>query len=427
VVALADWLERSRVEGGYGGPVVHWWRDCLIDCRAGHDWRYEGIVAGYLALHAAGGDERWLARAQCAADDLVTAQDAGGHFARSRFELNPGPGGTPHEAAASIALLRLAAVLGRNDGRRYLAAARAYLERGLIARLWDADQRVIGDRPGGSAFVPNKACTSIEALLLLAQASGEERWTYQYAVPSGEAILELQVQAPGDRLDGAIAQNREGRAVVEKYFPYYVARCVPALLALAKVTGRDELADAAVRAGRFVARCQEPDGGFPQVLYRDGRCHRFPRWVAATGDVQRCLGMLRPLGLEYDLATTDCWLAEGLLPHGGVMSARGFAAQASSSTPPHLPDLRDFLGVAGWADKAFRWLAETIDPSSLAAASAEAPRAGVLEVDCRFRGRRVSFRADGDGMAVRQGRRVVYRLRSAEAWPEVVEPWMAVR
>ena len=44
-----------------------------------------------------------------------------------------------------------------------------------------------------------------------------------------------------------------------------------------------EAAEAALRAMKFVARWQDPDGGFPQVVYADGRVNRFPRWVAAVG------------------------------------------------------------------------------------------------------------------------------------------------
>src|SRR6185369_14937464 len=106
-LALAGWLEATRGDDGFGGPVAHWWRDCLVDCRAGHDWRYEGIVAGYLALAAATGDGRWLAAARRAGDDVVAAQGPDGHYSRSQFEMNPGTAGTPHESGASIGLLRL--------------------------------------------------------------------------------------------------------------------------------------------------------------------------------------------------------------------------------------------------------------------------------------------------------------------------------
>ncbi len=51
VHGVEAWLEGSRVEyagggGGYGGPVVHWWRDSLLFCGPGFDWRYEGVITG---------------------------------------------------------------------------------------------------------------------------------------------------------------------------------------------------------------------------------------------------------------------------------------------------------------------------------------------------------------------------------------------
>ncbi len=40
---------------GYGGPVVHWWNHSLAYQGAGLDWRYEGIIDGYLS---SGGDRQ---------------------------------------------------------------------------------------------------------------------------------------------------------------------------------------------------------------------------------------------------------------------------------------------------------------------------------------------------------------------------------
>jgi hypothetical protein len=47
---LEAWLESMRGPGGYGGPVAHWWRQSLLYTGPGLDWRYEGIILGYLAL-----------------------------------------------------------------------------------------------------------------------------------------------------------------------------------------------------------------------------------------------------------------------------------------------------------------------------------------------------------------------------------------
>ncbi len=74
-VALLDaWLETMRGPDGYGGPVVHWWQDNLLYTGVGLDWRYEGIILGYLNLYRATGEERWLDKARRAGDDLVRGQ-----------------------------------------------------------------------------------------------------------------------------------------------------------------------------------------------------------------------------------------------------------------------------------------------------------------------------------------------------------------
>jgi hypothetical protein len=412
-----------RGERGYGGPVAHWWQDCLIDCRPGFDWRYEGIIAGCLDVHQRTGAASWLARARRAGDDLLAAQDGDGHFRQSRFELNPGRDGTPHEAAAATGLLRLALRLRGKDpaaSGHYLAAARANLERAHLARRWDGAARSFRDDPGQPSFVPNKACTLIEALLLLAEATGEERYAGEYAVPTAEAVLRHQVRRPGSRLDGAIAQNSFGARIVAKYFPYYVARCIPGLLAVHAYAGDDRFAEAARAAGRFVLRWRDDDGGFPQVVYGDERIARYPRWVAAVGDVLRGLDMLGPFGLSGDLAPTEEWLLAGCLPTGGVMTARGFARQARPEGGSGPPEFRDLLTVAGWADKAFRWLA------GKAEGEVTEPAPAAHEAEATFLGRRLTYRADADGVTLRERGRVVYRWRPGDDWAEA-EPWVAVR
>src|SRR5262249_44725907 len=83
VARLDAWLETMRVPGGYGGPVAHWWQQSLIYVGPGLDWRYEGIIAGYCQLCECTSDERWLAKARRAGDDLMAGQLPNGHFAAS--------------------------------------------------------------------------------------------------------------------------------------------------------------------------------------------------------------------------------------------------------------------------------------------------------------------------------------------------------
>lgn len=422
-VRIADWIESTRTAGGYGGPVAHWWRDCMVDCRAGHDWRYEGIICGYLGLRARTGDDRWLGRARRAGDDLIDAQGQHGTFSRSAFELNPRSGGTPHEAAASIGLLRLALAIRQPDpvgASRYLGAAERCLVVAHIERLWDSAVRSFRDVAGRPSFVPNKACTLVEALLLLAQATGETRYVEEYALPTADEVLRHQRRGRADPLDGAVAQNSLDGVVVRKYFPYYAARCIPALLDLASATGDGRYLDAAVAAGRFVARAQAPDGGFPQVLYELGEVNEHPRWVAALGDVLRAMALLEPYDVEWDPDPTEARLVDALYPNGAMPTASGFAHQGSRRDG-QLVEFRDLLPVVGWADKAFRYFGDRAKELH----SADAVETEVRR-SCVFRGRRGVFVMDARGVRLESAGRVVYWWRYGQGWAEA-EPWVIVR
>ncbi|NJK78804.1 MAG: hypothetical protein HC914_02390 [Chloroflexaceae bacterium] len=197
VLALDAWLDTMRGPMGYGGPVAHWWFNTLLYTGAGIDWRYEGIIIGYLNLYHQTSAHHWLSKARRAADDVVRAQQRDGRFAYSTFELNPATGGTPHEAACALALLHLAAVLqqhGDSQARYYqdIATRNLYLQ--AIARYWDDQTRSFRDAPGVPSFVPNKAATLAEALLLLARLTSDEWLALTYALPTLDAILALQVR-----------------------------------------------------------------------------------------------------------------------------------------------------------------------------------------------------------------------------------------
>ena len=432
VARAAAWLETMRAaapgappgdRGGYGGPVVHWWRDSLRYCGPGFDWRYEGIILGYLSLYRRSGRAPWLERARRAGDDLLAAQLPAGHYRYSGFELNPVSAGTPHEAAADAGLLALAAELkgaGDSAWSIYLEGARRNLTRFYIARLWHEETGRFCDDEAHASFVPNKAATVAEALLSLADLTGDEVWGEHYARPTLDAVLRCQVRRPGHPLDGAIAQSSAGRTTAEKYFPYYVARCVPALVRAAGRYQDRRYLDGALAAGAFVHRWRDPDGAFPQVVYPHGRAarvNRYPRWVGGIGDVLRALELLRPYGLDADTAPARRWLLDRQLASGSFRPAEGFAAQASQRPPPTPPDVRDLLPVAGWADKSFRYLAGVADPVDLP----EAPElvAASVELPCLFRGRPALFREDGAAVEVTEegrGRGVLYRWRKGEAW-----------
>ena len=363
---LDRWFDSIRVDwptAGYGGPVVHWWGHSLVFRGAGLDWRYESIVDGYLTLHRATGDPTWLEKAIRAGWDLVEGQLPNGHFMNSGFERNPETGGTPHEAAADIALLLLARELRETQpvvSQRYIDAARLNLHGFWIGKLWHSLSSTLWDRPGVPSFVPNKAATFVEAILPLAEVSGDEQLVERYAIPSADHIIGMQVARTGHLLDGAIAQNWFHEQKVDAYFPLYIARCIPPLLQLAERTGDRRYPDAAAAATQFLLRVRDRDGAFPQVLYCGGRQNRYPRWIAGVGDIVRALQAPQRVDERADPLPTVGWMLRGVRPDGHIASADGFG-----KIVPFLSRrdrFADEVGVVGWCDKSFRVLAAMIEP-----------------------------------------------------------------
>jgi uncharacterized protein YyaL (SSP411 family) len=442
VASLDAWLETMRGPGGYGGPVAHWWQNCFQFTGAGLDWRYEGIIIGYLNLYRQTGDEHWLLKARRAGDDLVRGQLPTGNFRNSCFELNPYTGGTPHEAACDLALLHLAEVLRKRSDpiwQTYLATAERNIRGYYIEWLWDSGARAFRDHPRIPGFVPNKAATLVEALLKLAALTGDEALVEHYALPTLEAILAHQVR--GDPLDGAIHQHSQNGRFVARFFPYYIARCIPGLVAGYERTNDERYLDAARRAMAFVLRWRYRDGSFPQVVYPGGQVNRYPQWIAAVGDILRAMALLAGCGFEADPQPTLEWLLQGQEPTGAFRTAWGFASQISQRKPCPLPEFRDLLPVVGWSSMAFRYLTEalsTVDPSTSLRTGGRPPTTDLerqlpvgnpppFEAECGFRGQRLQYYEDTEVLELRGDEKVLYRWRKGVPWAEVCEPCMYLK
>jgi hypothetical protein len=344
IALQAAWLDSVYQPGGYGGPVAHWWQHRFRATGPGLDWRYEGILLGYRSLLQRSGEPRWRARLRRGADDLVAGQRGDGHYRSSRFEVNPGSLGTPHEAAATLGLLAAAAVEGEAS---WLETARRNLD-ALVAAL-DAGDGFI-DVPGSPGRVPNKLATFAQALLRLAGALDDDRYR-DHARRALDGVLALQVVDGPWR--GAVHQYApDGVRGDDRFFPYYNARCVPPLLEAAATLGDDRYRTAAEGVLDFLARTVTPEGAWPQIVYRQGRPMSWPRWLAGAGDILLAFHAAdRPLpagSLERLLASQ--------LPSGGFPTGEGFTSQRSQARPTDPPDFRDLVPVAGWNDKTFRLL-----------------------------------------------------------------------
>jgi uncharacterized protein YyaL (SSP411 family) len=404
VAGLASWLETMRGPDGYGGPVVHWWQNCLQFTGAGLDWRYEGIIIGYVNLYDKTGNPLWLDRAKQAGDDLLRGQTENGSFHNSSFELNPYPGGTPHEAAAALGLLHLYEQCEDDD---YLHAAERCLREFYIGVLWDEAGRVFHDGVGMQTFVPNKAATLCEALFKLADLTNDDTLITDFVVPTLDRIVNHQTHS------GGIFQYSEKDRPVKWYFPYYISRCVPALLAGYDRTGEQRYCHAARSAVEFILKWREPDGSLPQVIYQGDRINRYPQWIAASGDVARALSHFD----DCDTAPTVRWMLRGVRASGGIATARGFEMQASQRKPQELPEFRDVLPVVGWVDKAFRYLTDLLPKGcTLPQFTPEE-----ITMNCRLRGIRMQYRENDSLIELGDRNRVVYRWHKGQPWAEICD------
>ena len=415
---LDAWLDTMRGADGYGGPIAHWWQQSLMHTAAGLDWRYEGIVAGYLSLWRRSGVEHWLDKAQRAGADLLAGQCPNGHFHHSGFEANPSTAGTPHEAACDIGLLRLAQALRDIDNpawSRYAECARRNFQQFYIGQLWDETVRAFRDDMRQPSFVPNKAATAAEVCFLLADLEQDSGWIEQYALPNLDHILAHQVSA-NDKLHGGILQNSFGKRKIYKFFPIYIARCVPALLRGYQWQQNERFLQSAIDAMAFIKRWLQPNGTLPTVIYGNGEVNCQPNWVAPLGDVLYSAEILSSFQ-HFKFPSLLTRLLAGQDASGGIQTATGFAQQAGRPNSQR-PDVRDLLHVVGWCDKAFRYLATVGDLPD-----PETPvELGIFETACTFRGKHMRFLESQTEIVITANQQVQYRWRKGAPQPDIATP-----
>jgi hypothetical protein len=411
---LDAWLETMRNGQGYGGPVAHWWQSCLLYSGPMMDWRYEGIVCGYLHLYRAAAHPAWLERALAAGHDLVRAQLPTGRFWNSSFEVGPIEGGTPHEAAADIALLELARLLRAQGDPRwegFFRSAERNLRQYHLDCLWDGT--AFRDQEWNRTRVPNKNATILEALLLYEELGGSK--VEKYIMGAAETILANQVQVAGLRQGATV---HAGTGPHRLAIGIYTARCAAALVRLYERDPKEQYIESARAMLAFLLRLITEEGTRFGV-YPDQRWINCPTWVSASGDVLRALIALQPYA---DVPEAAVERLAGLLlasqtPAGGIPTARGLGRKGLAGRGKGLPDFRDVLPVAGWCDKAFRALAMLAGPEAVF--TGISPQEASL--DCRWKGRECRFHEDAREMELVDARRgeVIYAWRKVECYPTV--------
>jgi hypothetical protein len=418
VLKIDGWLESMRGPSGYGGPVAHWWRDSLEFTGAGLDWRYEGIIGGYLNLFERTGQEIWLNKARRAGGDLVEGQFDSGNFRASSFEANPQTGGTPHEAACDLVLLRLAKSVREHNipgWEIYAKAAERNINNYLLAQLWIPESGYFRNLANDPVFVPNKAATIVEALIAWMDFSGQDECLEKYILPTLDRIIDCQTHDSGNNLKGAVDQAQATGKRQGWFFPYYNARCIPALVLGYRLTHQERYLEAAAGILSFILRVRFEDGSFPQVIRPNGRMYRYPQWIPGVGDILRAMVCLEAFGEPIPKDTTLEWMLQGLLPGGGIRTAHGFARKRRLPHRKDLPDFRDLLPVTGWVDKAFQFLT-TLAGTELHLAEIP-PQA--FEHTCQVRGRECQYYEDGGQIKIYNKDREYYRWQKGAGRAEV--------
>lgn len=407
-----------RQPGGYGGPVAHWWQNRYRYAGPGLDWRYEGILAAYttLALRQKGraGANCWKLQLERAASDLIDAQDERGHYPASRFEINPGTLGTPHEAAASLGLVQASAAL--SDRSRALEAARRNLD-ALIVALWDERTGGFNDRPGVLGRVPNKLATLAQALLSYSEATGE-RGYLPYAHAALNDVLRYQLRS--GRFQGAIHQYAPdvGRGD-GRFFPFYNARCVPPLLLGARLLEDSRFEDAAFSTLDFLRRTMTPAGSWPQIVYESSGRADWPQWFAGGADI-----LFAFLALNVPLPKTALGrLLASQLPSGAFPTAHGFSSQISQRSPGKLPNHRDITPVVGWNDKVFRLLSQLLPEGT----SLPPPTTKTFGLPIEVCGQAAFFQETPSAFVISAKTTTFYEWRKQDVWATTVHPHLEVR
>ncbi|MBN1415819.1 MAG: hypothetical protein JW973_12015 [Bacteroidales bacterium] len=352
---LDAWFETMRGPRGYGGPVTHWWESNLLYCGPKIDWRYEGIIIGYLNLFDITGDQFWLDRAVKAAEDVRKAQMPSGNYLNSSFQQGPIEGGTPHEAAVNVSMLELAFRLqqkGDTRWRNYLEIAWRNLHDFQIERLWNG--RAFLDQPWNQTLVANKNATTLEALILHQELSHDDMGVY--IKPTAEFIMKAQVTDHTRPYYGGVVHLGTGQ--YRLVIGIYTARCVSALIRLYKVLPEKRYLESAIAMGRYLLKLITANGTH-FGHYPDGRVITHPTWISPNGDILRALVLLQPYVdfVETPIVQLIDILLSSQQPTGGIPTSLGIARKGATG-PVNIkyPDFRDVLPVVGWCDKAFRAL-----------------------------------------------------------------------
>ena len=163
-----------------------------------------------------------------------------------------------------MGLLMLADSITDHDavvGDQLFRTARHNLESYWIEQLWHESTATLWDDPGLPSFVPNKAATFVDAILILAKKSANDDLVERFVLPTVKNILDMQVADPTVPWTGPSLKTDLATPSSKRTFRY-IARCIPPLLAASGLTGDPQERSGALRAVRFLSGCMIRTGAF---------------------------------------------------------------------------------------------------------------------------------------------------------------------
>ena len=388
---LEGWLATMRGPGGYYGPVVGLRGVSMAWCGAGHDWRWEGLLDGWITLHRRTDDPVYLERMGAALHALRPAQLANGSFCNSYFDNNPFEGGMPYEPAMMAAVLRTLLYMKEKAHPWPVGAAEMverFVEERLLKELWNKVLKTFNNwmQSDFERYSPPAIAAIVETLYGYAGLSDSAARLAPYIEGAASSLLASQLR--DGALRGALPlSNNEGASAS----PCLAARALPALALLYRRTGDARFASACEALAGFVSRSLLPDGGIPYMVFANRPPRELPRFVGATADTLRsldCVGRIDAAVTRTHLA----WILDHQTASGGFDSAVGFGAGTGHTLHP---DWRDVIPVCGWADKVYALLAG-LAGNPVTEVSGEPVCRSV-----RVRGTEAVFTEDAESMALR--------------------------
>jgi len=410
LAALEGWLETQHGAGGFYGPSVGLRGVSMAWCGPSHDWRWEGLLDGWIALHRGTRNPAYLDRIERACRDLQSAQLADGSFRNSSFDLNPLEGGMPHEPAVMAAVLRAGRYL-REAGRAWPEGSASMVERfveeRLIKALWNKTLRTFNNwlQSDFEVYSPPAVAAIVETLFEYGGLAGTtERWA-PYIAGAAESLLKSQFR--DGPLAGAMPVTSTDRGTAS---PYQASRCLPALALLHRVTGDRRFGECGEALAGFVNGAFQDDGGIACAMFA-GRPHRVtPLFTGATAGALLALNRSGRRD-EARWQRQIGWLLALQSESGGFDTAVGFGTGLPPRDPP---DWRDAIPVCGWTAHVFALLA-----NRTATNTSQRREAGKVSREVLVRGRPAEMTEDADSLAIRRRGEPLFVWRKRTSWADV--------